>query len=294
MPLPSLRNLQVFEAAARHRSFRAAAQALFLTPGAISRQVRALEAAMGVALFVRAGQGVVLTLQGQRLQEAVAQALSLMSDAVAALSLAAEGASARLTVTALPSFASRWLLPRLSDFEARHPGVKVELIATTTPLQLAEQGIDLGIRYGGGRWNGVVAERLAREQLFPVAAKSGIAGHDGLPRSAQALLQYPLLNPYDDWERWFRRAGVTARSPFTGTTFDDASSLLLGAERGDGIALGRKWLVVDALAAGTLIRLPGPMITAPRAYYLIYPENQPLSPHAEAFAAWIRHRMGGK
>jgi LysR family transcriptional regulator, glycine cleavage system transcriptional activator len=291
MALPSLRNLQVFEVAARHPTLRAAADALFLTHGAVSRQIRALEAELGVALFTRTRQGMVLTPQGQRLQASVAEALKLMSDATVTLGQEARSSSARLVVTALPSFATRWLLPRLPDFHARHPDIAVELISAMAPLDLTEKKIDLGIRNGEGTWAGLASERLAAEKLFPVAARQGIAGHDGLPRSAQELLEYPLLNPYDDWQRWFSRAGVTARLPFAGETFNDATLLLQAAEAGMGVALGRKWLVADALDKGILVRLPGPMIASHRSYYLIYPDNRPLSPHAEAFAAWIRQRM---
>jgi LysR family glycine cleavage system transcriptional activator len=294
MALPSLRNLQVFEVAARHPTLRAAADALFLTHGAVSRQIRALEAELGVALFTRTRQGMVLTPQGQRLQASVAEALKLMSDATVTLGREARSSAARLVVTVLPSFATRWLLPRLPDFHSRHPDIAVEPISAMAPLDLTEKKIDLGIRNGEGTWAGLTSERLATEKLFPVAARQGIAGHDGLPRSAQELLEYPLLNPYDDWQRWFSRAGVTARLPFAGKTFNDATLLLQAAEAGVGVALGRKWLVADALDKGILIRLPGPMIASQRSYYLIYPDNQPLSPHAEAFAVWIRQRMSDR
>ncbi|HYD79208.1 MAG TPA: LysR substrate-binding domain-containing protein [Paucimonas sp.] len=292
MTLPSLRNLQVFEAAARHQNFRAAADALFLTHGAVSRQVRALEAELGVQLFARVGQRVVLTPQGKRLQTAVAKALKLMSEATAELRNETAQSGGRLTVTMLPSFATRWLLPRLPDFQARHPDIVVDVIATVSMLDLAERKIQLGIRYGRGKWEGVVAERLARETQFPVAAAGGIRGYPGLPRSAHALREYPLLNPYDEWERWFRRAGVIAHVPDTAPTFSDMGMLLQAAERGQGIALGRKWLVDDAIAAGELVRLPGPAMPSPRSYYLIRPENQPLTPQAEAFSAWLKKTMG--
>ena len=251
MALPSLRNLQVFEVAARHPTLRAAADALFLTHGAVSRQIRALEAELGVALFTRTRQGMVLTPQGHRLQAIVAEALKLMHDATATIGHQARSSSTRLVVTVLPSFASRWLLPRLSDFRSRHPDITVELISAMAPLDLTEKQIDLGVRNGEGSWAGVTSERLAQEKLFPVAAKGGILGHGKLPRSAQELLEYPLLNPYDDWQRWFARAGVTTRAPLAGKTFDDATLLLQAAEAGMGVALGRKWLVADAPDKGS-------------------------------------------
>ena len=138
------------------------------------------------------------------------------------------------------------------------------------------------------------AERLARETLFPVAASKGIKGYANFPSSAHELLQYPLLNPYDEWERWFRRAGVIAPLPEAGRTFSDASALMAATERGVGVVLGRYWLVADALKAGTLVRLPGPAITASRTYYLIHPSGQPLTPNALTFVSWLRKVMTEK
>lgn len=293
MPLPSLRNLQVFEAAARHGSFRAAADALFLTHGAVSRQVRALEAELGVPLFRRTGQRVVLTEQGRRLQLAVATGLQQMADAIASLREDRHQAPRRLTVTMLPSFATRWLLPRLPAFRERHPDIAVEVIATVTPLDLAREDIELGIRYGGGRWSGMVAERVATETMFPVAAAAGVMGQARLPRSPRELLDYPLINPDEEWDRWFRRAGVLGRPTRQGPSFSDSGVILQAAETGHGVALGRELLVADALAAGHLVRLPGPRIRARRAYYLIYPEARPLSAAAQAFAAWLRASLAG-
>lgn len=291
MSLPSLRNLQVFEAAARHQSFRAAADALFLTHGAVSRQVRALEAELGVALFLRTGQRVVLTEQGKRLQAAVAAGLRLMTDATADLRRHAARPAARLTVTLLPSFATRWLMARLPRFHEQHPEIAVEVIATVSLLDLAAEHIQLGIRYGEGRWAGVVAEKLATERLFPVAAPGGILRRKRLPRSARELLDYPLLNPEEGWDRWFRRAGVIGTPSHPGPTYSDGALLLQAAEAGQGVALGRELLVADALAAGTLTRLPGPAPQSRRAYYLIYPVHQALTPAAQAFAAWLREAM---
>lgn len=291
MRSPSLRNLQVFEVAARLQSFRAAAEALFVTHGAVSRQVRALEAELGVELFVRTAQRVVLTAGGQCLQKAVAKGLKLMHDTMSEISTNAHNSMARLRVTVLPAFAARWLHARLPDFQAQHPEIALEIIATMAVHDLAQQHIQLGIRFGEGKWDGVRAELLANETLFPVAAKSGIDGHSGVPRSARALLNYDLLNPYDDWNRWFQRAGVIATAPENGTTYADATQLLQAAEDGLGIALGRKWLVADAIADGSLVRLPGPTIKSKRAYYLVYPENIPLPPQAKAFMQWLRAEM---
>lgn len=291
MSSPSLRNLQVFEVAARTENFRAAADALFLTHGAVSRQVRALEAELGVSLFTRVGRGVVLTTAGKTLQAAVAEALSLINNATATLKTTLEQPAGRLTVTVLPSFAARWLLPRMVEFQARYPDISVEIVATTSVLDLEKENVDLAVRYGKGRWQGLSSQRLADEWLFPVAASNGIRGHNNLPSSAHDLASYPLLDPGKDWQRWFRRAGVLKALPQTGMSFNDASLLLQAAESGQGVALGRCVLVADALAAGRLIRLPGPRIRAQYAYFLARPANKPLSEAAHAFSEWIVSRI---
>lgn len=291
MPQPSLRNLQVFEAAARFQNFRQAAEALYLTPGAVSRQVRALEAELGVALFERVGRQVLLTEGGHRLYEAVAQGMQIMFDAAAALHRDAAGGRAHVVVTVLPSFASRWLVPRLQGFYDRHPNISVELVATIAPIDLSESSIDLGIRYGRGPWPGVTARRLAREYLFPVAAAAGIKGHRRLPQSAADILRYPRLNPYEHWGAWQRRAGILTAPAQAGPSYDDTGLMLQAAEAGQGVAIGRSWLVQDAINEGRLLRLPGPRMVAPRAYFLVQPQGRAMSPAAQAFATWITEIM---
>jgi LysR family glycine cleavage system transcriptional activator len=174
MALPSLRSLQIFEIAARHESFRAAADSLYLTHGAVSRQVRALESELGVELFSRVGKKVILTAQGKRLQIAVAKGLKVMEDATDSLCRKSGKSTTRLAITVVPSFGSRWLLPRLADFHARHPEISVDLLATQTTLNMEESKVQVGIRMGGGRWSGVKSELLARESLFPVIGKHGV------------------------------------------------------------------------------------------------------------------------
>jgi LysR family glycine cleavage system transcriptional activator len=292
MRSPSLRNLQVFEVAARLQSFRAAADTLFVTHGAVSRQVRVLEAELGVDLFVRTGQRVELTAEGRHLQTAVAKGLKLMHDAMTEIGRSTQDSAMRLRVTVLPSFASRWLQKRLPAFHAKHPEITLEVIATMAVHDLAQQRIQLGIRFGDGKWDGVQAELLARETLFPVVAKNGIGGiSNSLPRTARSVLNYPLLNPYDDWNLWLKRAGVIAVAPEDGATFADAAQLLQAVEEGRGIALGREWLVRDAIADGKLVRLPGPAIKSRRAYYFVYPTDIPLLPQAKAFMYWLKEEM---
>lgn len=291
MRLPSLRNLQVFEAAARHQNFREAADSLFLTHGAVVRQVKALEAELGVELFARVGRRVVLTQHGQRLQIAMSNALKLITETTNELRWESTPSTNHLAVTVVPSFASRWLAARLCDFHARHPEVTVELIPTIAPLDLVAKQIPLGIRMGSGNWNGLEAERLAAEALFPVASAGGVEGFDELPASVRDMQHYPLLNPYDEWERWFKRAGVMTPPAVSGMTYEDSTLLLRAVEERKGIALGRKWLVTDSIKDGKLVRLPGPSIPVNRDYYLVRPRSTPLTPAMRCFMSWIREQI---
>lgn len=145
----------------------------------------------------------------------------------------------------------------------------------------------MGIRMGKGHWEGVRSELLVREYLFPVMSAAGIEGYDGMPASVEDLLRYPLLNPYDDWGRWFRKAGVPMQAMIKGRTFENISSLLNAVENGQGIALAHQWLVGDAIDDGRLVRLPGPCVPARRDYYVVYPEGASLSPATRAFIAWL-------
>ncbi|WP_167242701.1 LysR substrate-binding domain-containing protein [Burkholderia sp. Cy-637] len=291
MRLPSLRNLQVFETAARHQSFREAADALFLTHGAVGKQIKALETELGVELFARIGRRVVLTSHGRRLLIAMSEALERISETVGELQQESRHPADRLPVTVVPSFATRWLLPRLADFHERHPEVTVELVPTVATLDLSAKHIPLGIRMGQGSWSGLEAERLTTEELFPVAAPDGIEGFASLPGSVRDMLRYPLLNPYDEWERWFKRAGIKTPVSARGPTYQDASQLLRAAEERKGVALGRRWLAMDAIREGRLVRLQGPAMPTAHAYFLVRPKAHPFPAAAQAFVAWIRHQI---
>lgn len=291
MRLPSLRNLQVFESAARHKSFREAADAMFLTHSAVGKQIKALEVDLGVELFVRVGRRVVLTQHGERLLSTMSDALQQISATIDELRSESLHPTNRLPITVVPSFAARWLSPRLGDFHARHPEIIVELIPTIATLDLSAKQIPLGIRMGAGNWDGLEAERLAREVLIPVVAADGVEGFDALPISVHDVIRYPLLNPYDEWEQWFKCAAVKGQPVTTGTTYEDSLMLLRAVEERRGIALGRKWLVMDAIKNGRLVRIPGPTIKTKAAYYLVYPKAVPIRADVKLFVSWIKEQV---
>ncbi|MGY4155624.1 LysR family glycine cleavage system transcriptional activator [Bradyrhizobium sp. USDA 4461] len=265
--IPPLQLLRGFEAAARHLSFTRAAAELHITHGAISHQIRALEAQLRTKLFQRQGRQMVLTERGQVLVTQIRQGLRLLERAF-------EGSAQRarsdvLTISLLPAFASRWLIPRIGSFHTHHPGIQLALRTTTELANLASDGVDLAIRYGPGGWPGVQQERLIGELVFPVCSPNYRDGDypRSLPELAQADL---LLNPHQPWEAWFNAAGADIREPHHGTSYTDAALLLEAAAEGHGIALARGTLVADDLRSGRLVRLFDCAISDEYSYFMVW------------------------
>ena len=275
--IPSTETLRAFDAAVRLGSFSRAAEAVHLTHGAVSRRIALLEADLGVALFDRLPRGVRPTEAGLTLHRLVAETLHRLRAGLA--DLKAGGRPVRLSI--LPSFASRWLLPRLGAFRAAESGIDVQLIAEHAFAAVGRGGIDLAIRYGVGPWHGVRSEVLLDECLFPIAAP----GHPlaGAADLAGAI----LLHDGDraDWTAWLAAAGWPM--PERHETFNDYNLVLEATVNGLGIALGRSRLVEPDLAAGRLVRLHPLSVSSPRTYHLITPEP-PLNAATERLAAWLR------
>jgi LysR family glycine cleavage system transcriptional activator len=286
--LPPLGALVAFEAAARHLSFTRAGAELAVTQAAISHHIKTLEAHLGRQLFRRRPRALLLTDEGQRFHHAVAEALDRLESATREAGAAA--GTTRLVVTLLPSFAARWLVPRLGRFYAAHPTVDLHVVATPTLLDLEKEGIDVAIRYGGGHYRGSVVEHLLDEELFPVCSPRLRQGRKRL-RSPADLQAHTLLHEESDvdWRAWLEAAGVTT-TPSRGTVFTDSSLLVQAAVAGQGVALGRSVLVRDELAAGRLVR-PFPRVLprwpSPRAYWVASPASRARRPEVAAFRAWL-------
>lgn len=281
--LPPLSALRAFEVAARHPNFSAAALELHVTPGAVSRQVGALETQLGVELFVREARRNRLTPAGAQLAERLRTAFGLLRDAVRGL---AQEEAQRVVVTALPSFASLWLLPRLPRFATRHPAIDIDLRPSREVVPLERGGFDLAIRYGRGRWPGAEACRLLEEQLFPVCAPALARRHR--PRSLADVLAMPLIHDSDfPWSLLLERHGIVPPKRLPGIRVDDSSLALQAAERGQGVLLARSVLVAEALREGRLKRLLRLGVASDFAYYVAWPRQRTLSPAADAFRNWL-------
>ncbi|WP_179401125.1 transcriptional regulator GcvA [Burkholderia guangdongensis] len=283
--LPPLNAIRAFEAAARHESFSRAADELFVTHGAVSHQVRALEAELGVPLFTRHGKRLALTAAGARYAQQIRTALMMLADATR--DVRASDRDRRLVISMLSSFAARWVTPRIGSFIEQHPEIDVELQSTNALIDFARDDVDLAIRFGFGVYPGLHVEPLLDEVFFPACAPTLNGGV--LPQTPADLGRYNLLRSDDElWRPWFDVAGLdTLTEPKRGVLYQDSSNLLQAAIDGQGIALVRRSLAVHELLKGRLVRLfdiDGP---SPWHYYLVCPPTRLGTPRVQAFRAWL-------
>ena len=284
--LPPLSALRPFEAAARLESFSRAAEELHLTHGAVSHQVRALEEHLGAELFARHGRRVALTPAGRAFAERVRAALAEIARAAEAARPRRQGS--RLTVSVLPSFASRWLMPRLIRFMDAHPKMEVNVIASSSLADFAGEGIDVAIRFGPGPWPPFACERFLDDEFFPVASPRFNRGR--LPKHPEELLKLRLIREDRDyWNDWFIAAGVPIGAPgVPGPIFNDATYSMLAAARGEGIAMARMSVVRDDLERGTLKRLFRLSVPARERYWFVAPREKFESAPVKAFRDWVK------
>ena len=285
--LPPMSALRAFEAAARTGSLTRAAEALHVTHGAISHQIKALEADLGVRLVERAGRGIRLTDEGERLAGRVRAVLTDLSDAVREVTERANPRALRVSV--MPSFAARWLLPRIGNFMGEHPQVDLDVRASALLADFRRDDIDVAIRYGSGSYPGLTVEHLMDDIYFPVCSPN-IAG--GPPPRPADLKRYLLLRSESEfWQPWFVAAGLDWPEPTRGPIFNDASHVMQAAIEGQGIALARTSLIGNDLANGVLVRLFDATVPAPTRYFLVYPPRSGESPKLKQFGAWLRKEI---
>jgi LysR family glycine cleavage system transcriptional activator len=281
--LPPLAALRTFEAAARHQNFSRAGDELHITPGAISHQMRALERELGVALFHRRSRGVELTEPGRTLAAAMREALDVISRGVAELSGRPQRA---LTISVLPAFATHYLIPRLADFNRRHPDIDINIRASQVLADFTAEDVDLAVRYGGGQWPGLQAVQLAQEDVFPVCSPQFNGGR--LPRTLDELAKAKLLHtPLQPWDEWLKAVGITAAPSRRGMTFNETDILLRAAIDGLGVALSRRMLAQPELDAGRVVRPVRHSVRADRSYFIVYPAAVEAPPRLLIFRDWL-------
>lgn len=289
--LPPLNALRAFEAAARHLNFSRAADELSVTPGAVSQQIQNLEDYVGAALFKRTPKGLLLTDAAQTALPALREAFDRLAEAASLLTAAVDGR--RLTITAAPSFAAKWLVPRLGAFEQKHPQVDVWLSAGLELVDLTAGEVDLAIRYGAGRYPGLEVTRLLGESVIPVIspallAETPLAGPDDLKN--HVLLHDGSPDPDDscpDWPMWLAARGLKNIDGMRGPRFNQSSLVIEAAVNGRGVALAKRTIAQADLEAGRLVA-PLQIATAVDfAYYLVHPKAKGRLPQVKAFISWI-------
>lgn len=285
LALPSLSALRAFEAAARHESYTRAAEELGVTQGAVSRQVRDLESALGLALFRREGRAVRLSPAGQALAGELAGDLDRLTGTIAR-AIAAGQQATLLSIAVLPTFAARWLIPRLPDFRARHPGIELDLTSRSDPFDLRRDRCDIAIHFGRPEWPGAQLRPLCPEDLVAVAAPALIDRH-AIAAPAD-LLRAPLLHLASRphlWER-FRDAHADGAGALPGMRMDQFAMIIAAACAGLGAALLPTYLIEEERISGALrVIAEGPRAGG-EAYYLATPLGTS-SPAAALFSNWI-------
>lgn len=286
--LPPMQALRAFEAASRMQSLTKAAQALNLTHGAISHQIKALEGDLGVRLIERAGRGIRLTDEGERFARRVRTAFAELTAAVTELTTRANPRQLRVTVS--PSFAARWLLPRIGRFVAANPDVDLDVRANAANVDFANDDSDVGIRYGYGDWPGLSAELLLEDKFFPVCTPRMANGR--LPQRPADLANFPLLRSEDEfWKPWFDAAGLDWAEPERGPIFNDSAHLIQAAAEGQGIALARTTLLGNDERNGVLVRLFDVELPSLRKHYLVYPARTANSAKLALFRKWLHDEI---
>ncbi len=293
--LPPANSLVIFEAAGRLLNFTHAGAELALTQSAVSRQVQLLEEHLGAPLFQRQGRRLELTRDGMRLHRAVSMGLEHIAGI--AVDIRQHRGDGELTVATSVTFASYWLMARLSKFRAAHPAVELRLVASTRIPDLTAAGVDLAIRYGAGHWPGLTATRMFDNEIWPVCAPSYLADRKPLAGVSDLLDETLLhLGQFDrNWVTWpafLASQGVTASPSRRGLEFDNYLVLLQAAIRGEGVALCGGRLAEDFIARGDLVRPIEATLRSERAFYLLYPDSAPLSEAAGLFRDWLVAEAG--
>ena len=292
MHLPPINALRTFEAAARHGSFKKAAEVLHMTPSAVSHQIKSLEELLGVALFRRATRKVHLTDQGRAYLPAVREALELLREATERVT--AKPDKAVLNISAAPSFAVGWLMPRLSAFQVAHPEIETRLNASIEMVDFADSDIDLAIRHTAKiDTPGLTAHRLMEEELIPVTSpqlleRQPLRNQDDLAR-VQLIHAVPRMGR---WRSWLRAMGADKVDAESGPKFDHDAMAVQAALSGMGVAIVNRGLVEKQLADGTLVAPFPHDLHSDLAFWLVYPRYRGDDPAIQAFRAWLFDQVG--
>lgn len=296
--LPPLNGLRAFEAAGRHLSFTRAADELCVSPSAIGHQVRKLEQVLGTKLFARQSGRIELTSTGRSYLKGLREGFQLLSSATDALYVKAE--QPQLTVSASPSFAVKWLAPRMAGFKEHHPDVDLRLDVSTRFADFETHDVDVDIRYGSGNYDGLYAETLFAESLFPVCAAAYTAGRP-TPWDPRELVGHRLLQVIDwasrggiwpAWQLWLEAAGVTGIDGSRGPRFAEVDDAVAAAAEGEGIALAAERHLAAPGSPPRLVRPFEASRSVRFSYSLVTTQELRATPPVASFFDWILEEAG--
>lgn len=283
--LPSTSMLMAFDASARTGSFTAAAQELNLTQGAISRQVQALEDQLNITLFIRAKRSIHLTDKGQLYAKEIHQALQLILNA--SLNVITNPLSGTLNLAILPTFGTRWLIPRFTDFLEKHPDITVNFISKLTPFDFHSENLHMAIHYGSPDWPNTQSTFLMGEESIPVCSPELLKKHplDNI-KDLQKLPLLHLATRPQAWQDWFLQH--QAKPPSSqGMLFEQVSIIAKAATAELGVALLPKFLIQSELDKGELVPALDLPVTSSFGYYLVTPNEHKKYPPVVAFTQWL-------
>lgn len=283
LPLNAIRT---FECAARHLSFRRAAEELHVTASAVSHQVKSLEAYLGVRLFLRKTRQIELTPEAETYLSAVRQGLEQISEATRRL-IHRQDAVIRINVA--PAIAGGWLIPRLYDFYQSHAGIEIEITTSMRLTDFNRSDVDLAVRYGKGSWPGLKSHLLIQEELVLICSP-GLLKKDQAPESAEDLRRLPLLlvkPKVTDWQEWFSAAGIAPFEPIKGIEFQSSPLMLDAVEAGLGYGIISRHLIEQELASGRVVMPLATRAPGSNGYYLVYPQSRCDDPKVVLFRDWV-------
>ena len=286
--IPGTDLLIAFETSARHQSFTRAAEELCLTQSAVCRQISTLEDYLGIQLFNRVKKRVTLSEAGLLYAKQVREYLKQMEHDTLSL-MAHRGAGGVLELAVIPTFAARWLIPRLADFHSRNPAITLDLTTRAEPFMFTDTPFDAAIHFGDPVWPGAITEYLFGEDMVPVCSPSLLGGATRV--APEQLERLPLLHQSarpDAWREWFEVAGRPNVNAMGGSRYELFSLLVEAARAGLGVALMPRFFVLSEIASGELL-IPSPYVLHnQRSYYLVYPQNKVGSPSLQVFCQWLR------
>lgn len=296
-PIPPLNALRAFEVAARHLSFTRAADELFVTPSAVSHQIKTLEENLGTLLFVRDAKSLALTAAGKAYLPGVQEAFKQIVYATHRLHQSQGRPSLRINLP--PTFAVKWLTPRMHRFMQAHPGIDLKISTSKEAVDFTREDFDLAVRYGRGIYPGLYSELCLPVEVFPVCSPALLRDPARPLRTPQDLRWHTLLHDessYPDvsnpnWAMWLEQAGARDVDAARGPSFWPSHLVIGAAIDGLGVALAKKHWVVDDIAQGRLTRPFEGSMQVEFAYYLIFPEERQQDPRIQSFMAWVREEL---